>query len=416
MPISNVTFSVRLYMSEPLDDGKYPLVLQISWRDRKANVRRKRLGLSCSLDEFDTRYDRIKHSVWGASKRNEEIDNAVDRAIQIYRQNFADKPWDYKTWAELFDQKEDDGITFDSFVMKHVEKLFAMNKGGTGIYYRDSLKALQKFMGKEKIHFEDVTKGLLKDFEADIISRGHKGDRTMRGLKGLFSKAVEDEVIDMKMMPFKTDYNPIGYKFNHLHKIKKPSSLIKRLSTTQVKAVLEYQPKNESEERAMDLWKFSYFTMGVNLKDIALMKMSDIRDGLWFFERSKTNNSSLGKPLLPECQSILQKYAKPKNKYVFDFILGDRYDKDDKTISERKRDVISNLRDLYINISKELGFDGHFSFYSARYTSATISANKGADMRAVQANLTHASITTTEIYSQFRNEEAMRESLELLRV
>ena len=71
---------------------------------------------------------------------------------------------------------------------------------------------------------------------------------------------------------------------------------------------------------------------------------------------------------------------------------------------------------MYMKISKELGFDGHFSFYSARYTSATISANKGADMRAVQANLTHASLTTTEIYSQFRNEEAMRESLELLRV
>src|SRR5690606_29405929 len=205
------------------------------------------------------------------------------------------KPWDYRLWAELFDQKETDGLTFDSFANQHIEKLFSMNKGGTGIYYRDALRALQKFMGKEKIHFEEVTKGLLKDFEADIISRGHKGDRTMRGLKGLFSKAVEDEVIDMKMMPFRTSYNPIGYRFNHLARIKKKSDLIKRLSMDQIRALLEYQPKNESEERAMDLWKFSYFTMGVNLKDIALMKISDIRDGLWYFERSKTNNSSLGK-------------------------------------------------------------------------------------------------------------------------
>lgn len=174
--------------------------------------------------------------------------------------------------------------------------------------------------------------------------------------------------------------------------------------------------KKETENFAKVNGPASYFTMGVNLKDIALMKMSDIRDGLWYFERSKTNNSSLGKPLLPECLEIIQKYAEPDNKYVFDFILGDKYDRDDKTISKRKTDVISNLRDMYVKISKKLGFDGHFSFYSARYTSATVSANKGADLRAVQANLTHASITTTEIYSQFRNEDAMRESLELLRV
>lgn len=146
------------------------------------------------------------------------------------------------------------------------------------------------------------------------------------------------------------------------------------------------------------------------------MRLSDVRDGLWFFDRAKTNNSSLGKPLLPECLAIIQKYANPKNKYVFDFILGDKYDKSDKAINERKRDVTSNLRDWYVKISEELGFEGHFSFYTARYTSATISANKGADMRAVQANLSHSSLTTTEIYSQFRNEDAMRESLELLRV
>ena len=69
-----------------------------------------------------------------------------------------------------------------------------------------------------------------------------------------------------------------------------------------------------------------------------------------------------------------------------------------------------------MKISEEFGFEGHFSFYSTRYISATISANKGADIRASKANLSHLSRTTTEIYSQFKNEEVMRESLELLKV
>ncbi|MBK8832849.1 MAG: site-specific integrase [Saprospiraceae bacterium] len=415
MPIQHISFNIRLYTAEPLDDGKCPIVLQVSWRDDKANVRRKRLGISCLPSEFDQDQDCIIGSAWSSTKLNGQLKTALSRAKEIYRDNFSNKDWDYKRWAELYDEKEAPN-TFDTFAEGVISKLYAMGKAGTAVYYRDTLRALQKYLGKTQIHFEEVTKSVLKDFEADIISRGHKGERTMRGLKGLFSKAIEDEVIDMKLMPFKTGYNPIGYKFGHLKKIKKPSSLIKRLSKDQVRTLLEYKPKNEGEERAMDLWKFSYFTMGTNLKDIAMMKLSDVRDGLWFFERAKTNNSSLGKPLLPECLEIVQKYSNPKNKYVFDFILQDRYDKSDKAINERKRDVTSNLRDWYVKISSDLGFNGHFSFYSARYTSATISANKGADMRAVQANLSHSSLTTTEIYSQFRNEEAMRESLELLRV
>ncbi len=47
----NVTFKARLYTSEPLDSGKYPIVIQISWRDTKPQIRRKRLGISCREEE-----------------------------------------------------------------------------------------------------------------------------------------------------------------------------------------------------------------------------------------------------------------------------------------------------------------------------------------------------------------------------
>ncbi len=35
----------------------------------------------------------------------------------------------------------------------------------------------------------------------------------------------------------------------------------------------------------------------------------------------------------PECLAIIDKYHDPLNKYVFDFILQDRYDVDDKMIN-----------------------------------------------------------------------------------
>ncbi len=417
MSISKITFSTKLYTSEPLKDGTYPIVLQISWRDtrNKPQVRRKRLGLSCLMQEFDLESDSIRGAVWAAVKKNNELINAKTKAEAIYYNHFENREWNYRKWAELYDEDVQE-ITMDEFVQSHIRKLLLMDKAATAIYYRENLKALQKFMRKEKIAFREVSKSLLRDFEDNLLARGRKGDRTMRGLKAIFSKAVEQEIIDVKLMPFKTAYNPVGYKFTHLSKIQKKTPRMKWLSPTQVNQILNYKPRHYGEEKALDLWKFSYFTMGVNLKDIALLKMSDIKENRWYFDRAKTQNSSLGKPPLPECWSIINKYYNENNEYIFDFILKDCYDFDDLALNKRKNCVLANLRKQYMKISKELKFDGYFTFQTARFTSATISANRGADMRAVQANMNHSSITTTEIYSLFRNEEAMRRSLELLRV
>src|SRR5689334_21640500 len=108
-----------------------PIVLRITWRDHKPNVRRKRLGMTCRTEEFDSQYGVVKNSVWGAAKRNEQIEEALDRALHIYHEYFETKPWDYKAWADLF-EAEEQNITFDKFANAHVEKLFAMNKAGTG--------------------------------------------------------------------------------------------------------------------------------------------------------------------------------------------------------------------------------------------------------------------------------------------
>ena len=36
------------------------------------------------------------------------------------------------------------------------------------------------------------------------------------------------------------------------------------------------------------MWKFSFLNFGVNLIDIATLRRSDIRDGRWYYQRSKT--------------------------------------------------------------------------------------------------------------------------------
>lgn len=414
--MSATTFSLKLYKRSEVNE-KQPIVLLVSWRGNKSESRRKHLGISCLEQDWDSIQDSIKSSAWGAVKTNKELKECLEKAIRIYKENFENKEWNYVSWAKLYDSKNEK-VTFDSYAEELFVKLFKANRAGTAIYYRDCLKALQKFLGETTINFDDITKTLLKQVETDITDRGYKGERLMRGLKTIYNTAVEDEVVDKSMMPFKCGYNPTGYKFNHLKKIKgsRKKTLLQRLSVSEASKLLHYTPKNDSHIRALDLWKFSYYTMGVNLKDIALMKMTDIKDGIWYYEREKTSEGGGGKLLLPECIELINKYQHLNNKYIFSDILRDCYDTSDETIKYRTRDYLSNLRRRYVEISDDLGLDGHFSFYSARFTSATISANKGASMKAIQTLMDHAHQTTTENYVRYGDFDTMRETLEKLRV
>jgi len=49
-------------------------------------------------------------------------------------------------------------------------------------------------------------------------------------------------------------------------------------------------------------------------------------------------------------------------------------------------------------MSQELGFDGHFVMYSARYSSGARALRMGVDIRALQGAYMHSSVTTTLRY------------------
>ena len=48
-----VSFNLRLYTYKTLDNGKHPIVIQVSWRDKKPNIRRKHLGIPCHQHDWD---------------------------------------------------------------------------------------------------------------------------------------------------------------------------------------------------------------------------------------------------------------------------------------------------------------------------------------------------------------------------
>ena len=112
---------------------------------------------------------------------------------------------------------------------------------------------------------------------------------------------------------------------------------------------------------------------------------------------------------------IVLKYHQPENKYVFNWILDNgKFDANNRVIRDRILCVVQNLRKRYLRISKILKLDGHFSWRSARYTSASNAVNFGGNVKDVQVLMDHRSVTTTERYARYANHQKMQETLELL--
>ena len=102
-------------------------------------------------------------------------------------------------------------------------------------------------------------------------------------------------------------------------------------------------------------------------------------------------------------------------KYIFP-ILNSTYDKDEVSKVSRIRDYSGYIRKAGVRISERIGFDGYFTYYSARYSSATLALNEGADRNTVSHLLDHENFSTIDNYAGRADDEKVLKTMEILRL
>jgi site-specific recombinase XerD len=66
--------------------------------------------------------------------------------------------------------------------------------------------------------------------------------------------------------------------------------------------------------------------------------------------------------------------------------------------------------------SKALGFPGYFTFYSVRYSSATVALNEGADKNTVSHLLDQENLSTIDNYAGRADDDKVLAAMEVLRL
>ena len=402
-----VTTSIILETRVTKKDETHPVKLRITYdRIQKYYTIPKQ---SFTSTEFQKIFTSKPRGTYKDFKRDFEA--IESRAIDIIDNSMEEFSFD--EFEKVFNSKKDKTNTIQSFFDDKIEELEKMQKLQTAISYRATKNSLLEF--DSKFSFGRITPKYLKDYENWMIGKDKGNTYTtigfyLRNLRHILNRAIEKGVLNQSRYPF-----GIG---KEKYKIPFSTNTKKALKLSELEQIFKYKPESPQEAKAKAYWIFSYLCNGMNLVDIANLRLKNIKDKKIKFIRQKTKDTTHDKKeivvtLLQEIQNIIDEFGNKMinpDDYIFPVF--------EKEISEteklnRVKQLIKNTNKYINKIAGKVGLKGRITTYGARHSYSTILKNSGASIEFISEQLGHSSIKVTSSYldsfeDQQRDEMAKR--------
>lgn len=408
----NVHISVYLDTRKAKQNGKFPLKLRVF-----TSIPRKQKMYSTKFeftsDEFKAIWEVLKPKGDSNKAIKKKIVKLIDKAEDVAEEMLE---FSFEKFESRLYRAKGDGTKLKFHYDNSIRELTKRGRIGTASSYDLSMKSLTEFIKikKKELKFENltfyhITKSWLQDYEDFMLNDLERSSTTvgiyLRNLRAIFNKAIKDNEINKDIYPFGKD----------IYVIPNSKGKNKALSKEQLRVLFNLETSTPEQQKAKDFWFFSYACNGMNIKDIALLKFKDVKDGKFEFIRSKTEFTSKAKikPItvyLNEfSQSIIDKYCIENcnpNNFIFDIVTNSK-DKvrTQKEIKNFTRFINQHLKKL----CKANKLPEDISTYWARHSYASNSIKNGASMEFIQESLGHGSLSTTESYFHGFEDETKKE-------
>lgn len=331
-----------------------------------------------------------------------QMDDVIRQAEEIIKKM---PEFSFERFKELFKggQLSANESLFGQFDA-YISELRNEERVATADSYQCALNSLKKF--DPTANFNNIDKNWLIRYENWFLqqTKDKKGARKKssttvgiytRSLRTIFNIARNKGITEN--YPFgKQEYTP-----------PKGENIKKALTLEDIKKIREFQAEHKSPiDKARDLWVFSYFSNGMNIKDICSIKEKDIKGDFETIEfvrektkrSSRANNTKIEVVIVPETKEILQKWGKftgDEESYVFPF-----FSKNETPEAIRKITIqLTKTINKYMRrIAKEAGINQDITTYFARHSFASILKESGAPVEYISESLGHRSLQTTESY------------------
>ncbi len=409
----NVRISIVLDKRRAKENGKFPVKLRVFNKILKKD-KRYPLDIDLTKDEFQTIWiDGNSKNLRGTNKEIHKMLYAIDERAD--KEAKAMPVFDFSKFEMKLFRKSTDKNNVQYHFNLAIDKNIKNGKIGTAESFKYTLNSFAQFSKDkkkcsiDKLTFETITIDWLNEYEKFMLSK-NKSYTTIgiytRTLRIIFNNAIGMNDIREEIYPFSKAKNDGLYKIPRTQKVKKA------LSSIQLKTLFAAKVKNDNEAKAKAFWFFSYLCNGMNLKDIALLKYSDIDKDKFTYYRAKTFEKSAEKTIITIyltdfVKKVMATYgSKNKSSFIFDII-----DAKDDSITQYKK--IKNFT-RYINdhikrIAKANDLPQDISTYWARHSFASNSLRKGASMEFISEALNHSDLSVTKHYFAGFEDEAKKE-------
>ena len=293
--------------------------------------------------------------------------------------------------------------TLTYFVSLLAGELEQIGRHGTARAYRSSLNRLLEFTGNDGLTFTDLTPGLLKRYEQQLLTQGCKRNTVslyMRMLRSVCNQAVRREAARIPSGLFDEVFT--GTDSSDKRAVN--PSVIRRLRELDLSGISTLQT-------ARDLFLLSFYLRGIPFVDLIRLRKSDLNRGMLRYRRSKTGRL-LTVEVEPCAQEILRKYA---NKASDSIYLLPVLTKEGRGGYRQYQNALRRYNLHLHKLSALLGLKVNLTSYVARHSWATAAYRQGIPVAVISESLGHSSEKVTYTYlASFDNRTLSRANREIL--
>lgn len=294
------------------------------------------------------------------------------------------KDYTVEELCETF-SKEQTYKTVFVFMQEQVTKKEQMKRLGTAHTYGNAYRRFKAFREDIDLTFDELSPDMIECYEAWLIDRRLKQNSIrcyLRTLNTLLCKAAAEGLLNNTNL------------FSHV-RLSYVKTTKRAISEKELKVIANLElPEGSTMALARDIFMFSFYMRGMPFVDIAYLRKTDLRNGMWTYCRRKTNQCLMVEWEMAQ-QKILDHYAhQTKNgSYLLSIIK-----KEDGTEYKQYQRMQININRALKKIGEMAELKMPLTTYVARHTWASVARDMNIPIAIISEGMGHNSIKTTQVY------------------
>jgi integrase len=268
------SFKLTLDKRRVRKDGTFPLVFKITFNRKQALIA---TGISVHEDNFCENSGLIHNSV--------QLNSVLLKLDSTYRSRFYEfilHQHDVKDINALKNHilnKSRNELTVHEYWKEIIKELVTQQRLGNAKINEQSLSTISQEVNLH-IPFKSFTYRNLVELEGNLIKRGMTANGIsvyLRAFRAVCNRAIKEDVVGYDWYPFR--------KFT----IRKSKTTPRVVSIDEMKRYFSLNyPVSHPRFKYWHIGKLLFMLRGINLRDLLLLKPTDIKNGRIIYRRSKT--------------------------------------------------------------------------------------------------------------------------------